>query len=44
MVGSFPEAIPARLTAARRVLDRGFGEIAGWLRDQGPEWVRVYQA
>lgn len=44
IVGAAPEAIPARLAAARRVLDRGFGEIAAWLRDQGPEWVRVYQA
>jgi hypothetical protein len=42
MVGSAPEALPARLTAARRVLDRGFGEIAAWLRDQGPEWVKGY--
>jgi hypothetical protein len=42
MVGSNPETIPARLAAARRVLDRGFGEIAGWLRDKGPEWVQRY--
>jgi hypothetical protein len=43
MLGSAPEAVAARLAAARRVLDRGFGEIAGWLRDQGPEWVRRYE-
>jgi len=42
MVGSALEALPASLAAARRVLDRGFGEIAGWLRDQGPEWVKGY--
>src|SRR3989339_792892 len=41
MVGSAPEAIPARLTAARRVLDRGFGETAAWFRDKGPEWMRA---
>jgi 7-cyano-7-deazaguanine synthase in queuosine biosynthesis len=40
MVGGAPEALPARLAAARGVLDRGFREIAGWLRDQGPEWVQ----
>ena len=44
MVGSAPEAFPGRLAAARRVLDRGFREIAGWFRDQGPEWVQAYQA
>jgi 7-cyano-7-deazaguanine synthase in queuosine biosynthesis len=42
MVGAAPESLPARLAAARRVLDRGFGEIAAWLRDQGPAWVREY--
>jgi 7-cyano-7-deazaguanine synthase in queuosine biosynthesis len=42
MVGSAPEALPARLLQAREVLDRGFREIAGWLRDQGPEWVKGY--
>ncbi len=39
MVGAAPETLPARLAAARRVLDRGFREIAGWLRDQGAEWI-----
>jgi hypothetical protein len=42
MLGSTPEAVTARLASAHRVLDRGFGEITGWLRDQGPEWVRGY--
>ena len=42
MLGSAPEAIPARLAAAREVLDRGFGEITGWFRDKGPEWVQRY--
>jgi 7-cyano-7-deazaguanine synthase in queuosine biosynthesis len=42
MVGSALEALPARLLQAREVLDRGFREIAGWLRDQGPEWVKGY--
>ena len=42
MVGSVPEAFTGRLASARGVLDRGFGEIAGWLRDQGPEWVQRY--
>jgi hypothetical protein len=42
MLGVDPEALPARLAAARQVLDRGFGETAGWLRDQGPEWVKGY--
>jgi 7-cyano-7-deazaguanine synthase in queuosine biosynthesis len=40
MVGAAPETLPARLAAAHRVLDRGFREIAGWLRDQGLEWVQ----
>ena len=42
MVGSAPEGIPARLAAAGRLLDRGFGEIAGWFRDKGPKWVQKY--
>jgi hypothetical protein len=42
MVGSAPEGIPTRLAAARRVLDQGFGEIAGWFRDKGPEWIKGY--
>ena len=42
MVGASPEALPARLLQAREVLDRGFREIAGWFRDQGPEWVQRY--
>jgi 7-cyano-7-deazaguanine synthase in queuosine biosynthesis len=44
MLGSTPEAVAARLAAARRVLDRGFHEIAGWLKDQGSEWVGRYSA
>ena len=40
MLGVDPETLPARLAAAHRVLDRGFREIAGWLRDQGPEWIK----
>jgi hypothetical protein len=40
MVGGSPEALAARLAAARRVLNRGFREIAGWLEDQDPEWVQ----
>ncbi|MBM4299976.1 MAG: hypothetical protein FJ121_00365 [Deltaproteobacteria bacterium] len=42
MLGVDPEALPASLAAARQVLDRGFREIAGWLRDKGPEWVSGY--
>jgi hypothetical protein len=42
MLGSTPEAVAARQAAARRVLDRGFHEIAGWLKDQGAEWVQRY--
>jgi hypothetical protein len=42
MVGASPEAFPARLLQAREVLGRGFREIAGWFRDQGPEWVQRY--
>jgi 7-cyano-7-deazaguanine synthase in queuosine biosynthesis len=42
MLGGSPEALPARFLQAREVLDRGFGEIAGWLRDQGPEWAQGY--
>ena len=42
MLGSSPEALPARLNEARQVLDRGFREISGWLRDKGPEWVQGY--
>jgi 7-cyano-7-deazaguanine synthase in queuosine biosynthesis len=44
MLGTSPEAAPGRFLQARDVLARGFGEIAGWLRDQGPEWVRAYGA
>ncbi len=42
MMGAAPETFPARLAAARLLLDRGFREIAGWLRDKGPEWVQGY--
>jgi 7-cyano-7-deazaguanine synthase in queuosine biosynthesis len=42
MLGVTPETFPARFLRAREVLDRGFREIAGWLRDQGPEWVQGY--
>ncbi len=42
MLGAAPETFPARLAAARLLLDRGFREIAGWLRDKGPEWVQGY--
>jgi 7-cyano-7-deazaguanine synthase in queuosine biosynthesis len=42
MLGVSPAALPARFLQAREVLDRGFREIAGWLRDQGPEWVQGY--
>jgi len=44
MLGSAPEALPAQFLRARALLDRGFGEIAAWLRDQGPEWVQAYRA
>jgi hypothetical protein len=40
MLGAAPEILPARLAAARRVLDRGFREIAGWLGDKEMEWVQ----
>ncbi|MGO9579592.1 MAG: hypothetical protein ACLP2P_09290 [Desulfobaccales bacterium] len=42
VAGAGPETLAASLAGARGVLDRGFGEIAGWLRDKGPEWVRGY--
>jgi 7-cyano-7-deazaguanine synthase in queuosine biosynthesis len=42
MLGSAPEAFTGRLAAAGQVLDRGFREIAGWFRDEGPEWVQGY--
>jgi 7-cyano-7-deazaguanine synthase in queuosine biosynthesis len=42
MLGASPETLPARFLQARALLDRGFGEIAGWFRDKGPEWVRGY--
>jgi 7-cyano-7-deazaguanine synthase in queuosine biosynthesis len=42
LLGASPETLPARWAQARRVLDRGFQEIAAWLRDKGPEWVRAY--
>jgi hypothetical protein len=42
MLGAAPAALPARLDAARRVLDRGFREIAGWLGDKGLAWVQEY--
>ena len=44
MLGSAPEAFTGRLVAARRVLDRGFREIAGWLHDKGPDWVQRYRS
>jgi 7-cyano-7-deazaguanine synthase in queuosine biosynthesis len=44
MLGVTPEALAARFPQARQVLARGFQEIAGWLRDKGPGWVRAYMA
>jgi 7-cyano-7-deazaguanine synthase in queuosine biosynthesis len=42
VLGGAGATLPARLAAARRVLDRGFGEMAAWLKDRGPEWVKDY--
>jgi 7-cyano-7-deazaguanine synthase in queuosine biosynthesis len=44
LVGFSPEAVPARLLAARSLLARGFQEIAGWLREKGPEWIKAFAA
>jgi 7-cyano-7-deazaguanine synthase in queuosine biosynthesis len=40
--GGSPETLPGRLAAARQVLDRGFRELARWLRDQGSNRVEAY--
>jgi 7-cyano-7-deazaguanine synthase in queuosine biosynthesis len=42
MMGVIPEALAACLPQARLVLDRGFREIGGWLKDKGPGWVRAF--
>jgi len=42
MLGGTPEGLAKRFPQARRVLGRGFQEIAGWLRDKGPGWVKAY--
>jgi len=42
MLGASPEAIPAQFLQARRLMDRGFQEIAGFFRDKGPEWLQGY--
>jgi 7-cyano-7-deazaguanine synthase in queuosine biosynthesis len=44
MLGVTPEALVSRFPQAHQVLARGFQEIAGWLRDKGPGWVRAYVA
>jgi hypothetical protein len=44
MLGVTPGALAVRFPQACRVLDRGFQEIAGWLRDKGPGWVQAYMA
>ena len=44
LLGAAPEAMPARWAQARRVLDRGFKEIAVFFRDKGPEWIKAYEA
>ena len=42
MLGASPETLAARLPRARLVLDRGFQEIGGWLRDKGSKWVQAF--
>jgi len=42
MLGVSPQAVAARLLAARGVLARGFQEVAGWFREKGPEWFKSY--
>ncbi|MEJ2673093.1 MAG: hypothetical protein P8168_13030 [Deltaproteobacteria bacterium] len=42
MLGVAPEAVSARFPQARGILDRGFQEIAAWLRDKGPGWVQDF--
>ncbi len=34
--------MPGASPEAGAVLARGFQEIAGWFRDQGPEWIKAY--
>ncbi len=41
-LGASPEAIPAQFLQARRLMDRGFQEIAGFFRDKGSEWLQGY--
>jgi 7-cyano-7-deazaguanine synthase in queuosine biosynthesis len=41
-LGASAKAIPAQFLQARRLLDRGFQEIAGFFRDKGPEWLQGY--
>jgi len=40
--GASPEAFPARIIRTRGLMDRGFQEIAGFFRDNGPEWLQDY--
>jgi len=44
MLGATPETLAARFPKARKVMAKGFQEIAGWLRDKGPKWVQAYMA
>jgi hypothetical protein len=44
MLGVEADKVAARLPEARDLLDRGFREIAGWVKAKGPEWVQAYQA
>jgi 7-cyano-7-deazaguanine synthase in queuosine biosynthesis len=44
MWGFPPESLPTRVLHARQVLGRGFQEISGWLRDNGPGWLQAYMA
>ncbi len=42
VLGVSPETLAARFPQARQVMAWGFREIAGWLREKGPGWVRDY--
>jgi hypothetical protein len=44
MLGVSPETLAMRFPPARRLMARGFREIAMWLEDQGPPWVQAYLA
>lgn len=44
VLGWSGERLAQQFAQARRALGRGFKEMAAWLRDKGPGWVKAYMA